>query len=98
PGLSGNRRQHHPLARLPTGYRHDCPRSREGAGEERGGERSVGDGTKARCGLLFWNRCTTVPQITLSSVPCSPPRPGRSEESYDPGANLVPDAGKNTAT
>ena len=26
PGLSGNRRQHHPLARRSTGYRHDCPR------------------------------------------------------------------------
>jgi len=56
------------LARLPTGYRHDCPRPREGAGEERaaragrgsGGEHSVGDGMKARRGLLFWNRCTTA--------------------------------------
>jgi hypothetical protein len=28
PGLSGNRRQHHPLARRSTGYRHDCPRPR----------------------------------------------------------------------
>src|SRR5690606_250292 len=41
---------------------------------------------------------TTVPQITLNSVPCNPSRPRRSEESYDPDANLVPDAGTNTAT
>jgi hypothetical protein len=67
PGFSGNRRQHHPLARLSTGYRHDCPRPRKGAGEERvaragwgdGGERSMGDKTKVRYGLLFWNRCTS---------------------------------------
>ncbi len=68
PGLSGNRRQHHPLTRLPTGYRHDCPRPPEGAGEERaarvgwvnGGERSVGDKTRARYDLLIWNRCTSA--------------------------------------
>ena len=67
PGLSGNRRQHHPLARRSTGYRHDCPRPLTEAGEERvaragwgdGGERSMGDKTKARYGLLFWNRCTS---------------------------------------
>ncbi len=58
------------LARLPAAYRHDCPRPREEAagraGWGSGGERSVGDGMKARCGLLFWNRCTRLVR------PCGP--------------------------
>ena len=33
--LRGNRRQWYSLTRLSPGYRHDCPRPREGAGEER---------------------------------------------------------------
>jgi len=53
--------------RLPTVYRPALPPPR-GASEEAagragwgdGGERSVGDGVKARYGLFIWNRCISI--------------------------------------
>ena len=58
----------HPGGRRSTGYTAwALPPPLLGAGWGDGGERSVGDGTKARYDLLIWNRCTRRGALSVST-------------------------------